>query len=34
MVKIWSFGVEIRELSVKGRTKETKLCYKSVAPPS
>ena len=30
-VKIWEVGVKIRELSGNGRTKETKLVYKSVA---
>ena len=31
-VKIWELCVKIRELSVNGRTKATKLDYKLVAP--
>ena len=30
-VRIWEVGVKSRELSGNGRTKETKLVYKSVA---
>ena len=30
-VKIWEFGIKIRELSGDGRTEETKLNYKLVS---
>ena len=30
-VKSWEFGVKSRDLSEKGRTKETRLDYKPVA---